>query len=44
LLTKPATGGAPIMLSEARAKAPKVKGMARPRPPISEIFFLWAAT
>jgi len=27
-VTKPATGGAPIMLSDARAKAPMVKGIA----------------
>src|SRR5579883_676915 len=40
LVTKPATGGAPIMLNEARAKAPKVNGIARPNPLISEMFFL----
>ena len=44
LVTKPATGGAPIMLSEARANAPKVNGIARPRPLISEMFFLCVAT
>ena len=32
LETKPATGGAPIMESEAMAKAPKVKGMVLPNP------------
>src|SRR5881628_1078839 len=37
LVTKPATGGAPIMLREARPKAPKVRGMARPKPLISEM-------
>jgi hypothetical protein len=41
---EPPTGGAPIMLSAARAKAPKVNGMARPRPLISEMFFLCVAT
>ena len=44
LVTKPATGGAPIMLSEATAKAAKVKGMVRPRPAMSLMFFLCAAT
>src|SRR6056297_627628 len=40
LLTKPLTGGTPIMLKEARAKAAMVRGMRQPRPPISEISFL----
>ena len=43
-VTKPATGGAPIMLNEARANAPNVNGIARPNPLISEMFFLWVAT
>ena len=29
LVMNPATGGAPIILSEAMPKAPKVKGMVR---------------
>ena len=44
LVTKPATGGAPIMEREATAKAAKVKGMVRPRPLISEMHFLCVAT
>jgi len=44
LVIKPATGGAPIMLKEATAKAPKVNGMVLPKPSISEIYFLWVAT
>ena len=44
LETNPPTGGAPIMLSDASANAPNVNGITRPRPLISEMFFLCVAT
>ena len=44
LVTNPATGGAPIILSEANANAPNVKGITRPNPLISEMSFLCVAT
>ncbi len=40
LLTKPAVGGVPIMLSEATKNAPIVQGSLRPMPAMSLMFRL----
>ena len=44
LVTKPHTGGTPIMDSEATANAPKVNGSLRPSPSMSGIFLRCVAT
>ena len=44
LLHEPPMGGKPMMLTAPMKKAPKVKGITRPRPRMSLISVLWVAT